>query len=147
MEPKVTDRFKIGLVTNQSSIAIVPCLCAVKAKHKYFHGWKIVGHVLREASRYIYFLIKKEGRGISGNVNFLNYRLSLILSGGLEVHLLLTFSNPKEWVRNKMKDFINDFYKNDFTGIIHNNDTSDESDIEIDLEFTEKEEDKKKLKL
>ena len=42
-----------------------------------------------------------------------------------------------------MKDFINDFYKNDFTGIIHNNDTSDESDIEIDLEFTEKEDDKK----
>ena len=40
-----------------------------------------------------------------------------------------------------MKDFINDFYTYDFTGIIHNDDSSDESDIEIDLERSEKEDD------
>ena len=37
-----------------------------------------------------------------------------------------------------MKDFINDF-----TGIIHNDDSSDESEIEIELELGEKENDKR----
>ena len=38
-----------------------------------------------------------------------------------------------EWVRDKMKDFIDDFYSYDFTGILHN-ESSDGSDTEIDLE-------------
>ena len=33
-----------------------------------------------------------------------------------------------------MKGFINDFYSNDFTDILHNNESSDDSDIEIDLQ-------------
>ena len=33
-----------------------------------------------------------------------------------------------------MKDFIDDFYSYDFTGILHNDESSDDSDIEIDLE-------------
>ena len=33
-----------------------------------------------------------------------------------------------------MKDFIDDFYTYDFTGILHNDKSSDDSDIEIDLE-------------
>ena len=37
-----------------------------------------------------------------------------------------------------MKDFITDFHTYDFTGIIHNNYSSDESNIKIDLELTEK---------
>ena len=39
-----------------------------------------------------------------------------------------------EWVRDKLKDFIDDFYSYDFTGILHNDESSDDSDIEIDLE-------------
>ena len=39
-----------------------------------------------------------------------------------------------EWVRDKMKDFIDNFYTYDFTGILHNDKSSDDSDIEIDLE-------------
>ena len=35
-----------------------------------------------------------------------------------------------------MKGFINDLYTYDFTRIIHNDDSSDKSDIEIDLELT-----------
>ena len=61
----------------------------------------------------------------------LNYKLSPITSGGLEVPLL--------------KDFINDLYTNDFAGIIHNDNTSNESDIEIDLELNEKEDDKEEV--
>ena len=71
----------------------------------------------------------------------LNYQPSPGPWGVLEIPLLLTFSCPEEWVQNKMKDFINDFYTYDFTGIIHNDDSSDESDIEIDLERSEKEDD------
>ena len=33
-----------------------------------------------------------------------------------------------------MKDFIDNFYSYDFTGILHNDESSDDSDIEIDLE-------------
>ena len=36
-----------------------------------------------------------------------------------------------------MKDFINNFYSYDFTGIIHNDNSSDQSDIDIYLELTE----------
>ena len=64
----------------------------------------------------------------------LNYKSSPIPSGGLEIPLQLTFSCPMEWVRDKLKDFIDDFYSYDFTGILHNDESSDDSDIEIDLE-------------
>ena len=126
-------------------IAIDLCACVVKAKHKYFDGWKTVGHVPREISRYIYFFIKKEGGRISGNVKSLNYKSLPILSGGLEVTLLLTFPCPEEWVRNKMQGFINELYTYDFTGIIPNDGSSDQSDIEIDLELSEKEDDKEEV--
>ena len=44
-----------------------------------------------------------------------------------------------------MKGFINDLYTYDFTRIIHNDDSSDKSDIEIDLELTEKEDDEEEM--
>ena len=71
---------------------------------------------------------------ITDNLNSLNYKPSTIPSGGLEIPLQLTFSCPVEQVRDKMKDFIDDFYSYDFTGILHNDESSDESDIEINLE-------------
>ena len=131
---KVNEKVKIEIETNQSSIAINPYAYAVKSKEKYFDGWKTVGHVPREISRYIYFFIKKENGKITGNVKSLNYKPLPIPSGGLEILLQLTFSCPVEWVRDKMKDFIDDFYSYDFTGILHNDESSDDSDIEIDLE-------------
>ena len=75
----------------------------------------------------------------------LNYKPLPVLSGGLEVPLLLAFPCPKEWARNKMQGFINEFYTYGFTGIILNDDSSDESGIEIDLELTEKEDDKEEV--
>ena len=46
-----------------------------------------------------------------------------------------------------MKNFINDFYTYDFTGIIYNYDSSNESnnENESDLELTEKEDDKEEV--
>ena len=49
----------IEIETNQSSIAIDPYACAVKAKEKYSDGWKTVGHVPKEFSRCIYFFDRK----------------------------------------------------------------------------------------
>ena len=114
-------------------IAIDPHACAVKAKEKYFDGWKTVGHVAREILRYIYFFIATENGKITGNVESLKYKPSTIPCGGLEIPLQLTFSCPLEWVRDKMKDFIDDFHSYNFTGTLHNDESSDHSDIEIDL--------------
>lgn len=32
----------------------------IEAKHSYFIEWKEVGHIPREISRYVYFLLKKK---------------------------------------------------------------------------------------
>ena len=53
---KVNEKVKIEIETNQSSIAIDPYACAVKAKEKYFDGWKTVGHVPREIQSHHLFL-------------------------------------------------------------------------------------------
>ena len=71
---KVNEKVKIEIETNQSSIPIDPYACAIKAKEKYFGGWKTVRHVPREILRYIYFFIKKENGKINGNVKSLNYK-------------------------------------------------------------------------
>ena len=136
---KVIDKVKTEIKTNQSLTANDPYACAVKAKHKYFNGWETVGHVPREISKYTYFFIKKESRSITGNVKSLTCKPSPVSSRGPEIPLLLTCSCPDEWIRNKMKDFINDFYIYDFTGIVHIYNSSDKSDFENDLELTEKE--------
>ena len=60
LNEKVNKTVKIEIETNLSSMAIDPYSCAVKAKEKYFDGWKTVDHVSRGISRYIYFLIKKK---------------------------------------------------------------------------------------
>ena len=39
-----------------------------------------------------------------------------------------------EWVRDKMKDFTDGFCSYHFPGILHNDESSDASDIEIDSE-------------
>ena len=46
-----------------------------------------------------------------------------------------------------MKGYINDFYTYDLTGIIHNDDRSDESDIGIYLELTWKKNDKEEVEV
>ena len=137
--------FDVKAITASRAYTTYKETVRLEAKHKHFDGWKTVAHFPRKISRDIYFFIKKEGERISGNVKSLNYKPSPIPSEDLEVPLLLTFSCPKEWVRNKMKDFINDFYPYDFTGIIHNDNSSHEIDTEIDLKLTEKEDDKEEI--
>ena len=71
---------KVELETNKRSIETDPYSCAIKAKHKYFIGWKTVGHIPREISRYVYFFIKEEGGKVIGTLK------SLSLLVGLRCH-------------------------------------------------------------
>jgi len=74
---------------------------------------------------------------VTGVLKSVNYKPSPILSGGPEVPLLLTFSCPQKWARDKMKEFIEDFYSFDFTGIQCDTDnSSSDEDFEIDLDLT-----------
>ena len=133
-DAKVGDEVKVELETNPNSTAIDPYACAIKTKHKYFVGWKTVGHVPREISRYVYFFIKQEGGAVNGFLKSLQYKPSPIPSAGLEVPLLLKFSCSEEWVCDALKEFVETFYSYDFTGHIVDDDKSDEeSDIEVDL--------------
>ena len=57
-----------------------------------------MGHIPREISRYVYFLIKeKNGKGF-GTLKLLKYKVSPIPSGGLQVPFSLTFSCKEKWV-------------------------------------------------
>ena len=64
----------------------------VRAKDKFFDGWKTVGHIPREIFRHVYHFIKTEGGSVTGTVISTKYRPSPIPSGGLEIPLLLKFS-------------------------------------------------------
>ena len=82
---KVGDEVKVEVETAPKSIAADPYSCAIKAKHSYFNGWKTVGHIPREISRYVYFFIKEEDGKVFGTLKSLKYKASPIPSGGLEL--------------------------------------------------------------
>ena len=75
-----------------------------------FVGWKTVGHIPREISRYVYFFIKEKSGKVFGTLKSLKYKASPIASGALEVPLSLRFSSKKKWVVDTMEQFIQNFY-------------------------------------
>ena len=119
---KVGDEVKVEVESSLKSIAHDPYSCAIKAKHKYFKGWRTVGHIPREISRYVNFFIKQEGGRLYGKLKSLKYKPSLILSGGLEVPLLLRSESQDKWVKDTMEEFVENFYSFDFAGdlVVHN---------------------------
>ena len=52
---KLNDVVKVKLETDAKSLSAYPYACAIKARHSYFVGWKTVGHIPREISRYIFY--------------------------------------------------------------------------------------------
>ena len=70
-----------------------PYSCEIKAKQKYFTGWKTVGHIPCKIWQYAYFFIKQGGSRVYGKLKSLKYKIFPILSGGLEVSLLLKFES------------------------------------------------------
>ena len=110
----------------KKSLAHDPYSCAIKAKHEYFTGWKTVGHIPREISRYVYFFIKQKGGRVYGKLKSLKYKPSPIPSGGLEVPLLLKFESQDKWVTDTMEEFVENFYSFDFAGDLVVNDEDEE---------------------
>ena len=133
---KVGDVVKVEVESNFKSIAHDPYSCAIKAKHEYFTGWKTVGRIPREISRYVYFFIKQEGGRVYGKLKSLKYKPSPIPSGGLEVPLLLKFESQDKWVTDTMKEFVQNFYSFDFAwDLVANDENKEEIDFEtLDIE-------------
>ena len=88
---KLNDDFKVELETDAKSLSTDPYACAIKARHSYFVGWKIVGHIPREIARCLFFIKEEKGK-VFGTLKSLKYKASSTPSGGLEVPLSLTFS-------------------------------------------------------
>ena len=57
---KLNGKVKVEFETDTKSILTDTYACAIKARHSCFVGWKTVGHIPREISRYVYFLLKKK---------------------------------------------------------------------------------------
>lgn len=126
------EEVKVELETNHMSIAKDPYSCAIRAKHKYFIGWKTVGHIPRELSRYVYFFIKEEKGKVTGSLKSVKYKPSPIPAGGLEVPLQLKFKCPNRKTLDDMEKFVEDFYSFDYTGIMAD---SEEGEDDIDFEI------------
>ena len=69
------------LETDRKSLSTDSYACAIKATHSYFIGWKTVGHIPRELSRYVCFFIKEENEKVFGILKSLKYKKSPIPSG------------------------------------------------------------------
>ena len=127
---EVGEQVKVELETNPKSIAVDPYSCSITAEHSYFIGWKTVGHIPREISRYVYFFIKKEGK-VYGTLKSLKYKASPIPSGGLEVPPMLTFECNDKWVSDTMNEFVKKNYSYEFGGhLVEVDDIDNESDVE-----------------
>ena len=81
------EEVKVELETSQSSKKVGPYACVICTKEGYFRGWKIVGHIPREISIYIYYNIKTEGGFLNEAVISTKYLPSPVAAGGLEILL------------------------------------------------------------
>ena len=129
---KVGDEEEVEVKSNLKSIVHDPYLCAIKTKHKYFTGWKTVGHIPRQILRHVYFFIKQERDRVYGKLKSLKYKTSPIPSGGLEVPL--KFESQDKWVTDAMEKFVENLYSFNFAGDLVVNDEDEE---EIDFEIIE----------
>ena len=128
---KLNDEVKVELKTHAKSLSTDPYMCAIKTRHSYFIGWKTVGHIPREISRYVYFFIKEENGKVFGTVKSLKYKASPIPSGVLEVPLFVIFLCKLKWVVGIMEEFIQNFYTFEYSG----NQSVDTSDREDEKEY------------
>ena len=77
---KLNIEVKVELETDAKSLSTDPYACAIKERHSYFVGWKTVGHIPREISRYIYFFIKEENGKVFEILKLLKCKASPIPS-------------------------------------------------------------------
>ena len=58
---QVGDKVKVEVESNLKLIAHDPYSCGIKVKHEFLTGWKTLGPIPRQVSRYDYFFMKQEG--------------------------------------------------------------------------------------
>ena len=115
--------------TNEASKKIDPYCCNIKA---LISGkLETVGHVLREVSRDVFFFIGEEGGRVDGFMLPTRYRPSSILSGGLEIPLILTFRSLRYNTHHNMKDFMTKLYCYDHEPDNVESESDDETHIDI----------------
>ena len=90
-----------------------------------------VGHILREVSRDVFFFIGEEGGRVDGFMLPTRYRPSSILSGGLEIPLILTFRSLRYNTHHNMKDFMTKLYCYDHEPDNVESESDDETRIDI----------------
>ena len=73
------------------------------------------------------FSIKQESGRAYWTLKSLKYKASPILSGGL-ARLLLKFNCQKKWVKDVMKEIMENFYLNDFAGHLVEDDDNEGKD-------------------
>ena len=67
---RLREKVSIALETEQSSLEVDPCACAVKIKNRYYEHHITVGHLSREISRQVHFFIKTEGGKVEALSNY-----------------------------------------------------------------------------
>ena len=87
---------------NNISIDIDPYFCRIRVKRVDRIGPVTVGHVPRELPRFIFSFIK-EGGLVTGTVASTTPRISPISEGGLEVPILVHFTNENKAIFSKME--------------------------------------------
>ena len=92
-----------------------------------------MGHIPREISRYVYFFIKEENGKVLGTSKSLKFKVSPILSGGLEVPLSLTFSCKEKWVIDTMEEFVENSFE--CSGNLPSTDDTNASNDEEDNDY------------
>ena len=126
---KEGDEVQVELKTNKNSIRIDLYACAIRVKGKCFNVTKTVGHIPREISRHVYFLIKEDEGWIHGKVLPVMYSPSPILSGGLEIPLIIKFNCFKLVTFLKMRQFVSELYDCEFNGEAKIDESEDEEEM------------------
>ena len=75
--------------------------------------------------------IKQEGRKVYGKLKSLKYKPSPIVSGDLEVPLLLKCESQDKWVTDTMEEFVENFHSFGFAGDLNESEIN-EKDEETD---------------
>ena len=120
---KYGDKALIDRETDEKSIDIYSYYGSIKA---------MVAHIPREISRNVYFFLKEENCRIDKTIHSVNYRPSPILTGGLEIPMVLNFKSLRYITHIKMKEFVTSLYSFDYVAKETQPSLSDEEE-EINL--------------
>ena len=133
-QAKDGDKVLVEIESDKKSKEIDPYCCSIRTSVN--QQIKTVGHIHREVSRHVYFFLKDKHGRIDGTVKSIDYRLSPIPTGGLEIPLTLNFKCVRYITHTKMREFMSTLHSFDYSG--KKEDEKDESSSdEINLLINE----------